>query len=451
MQITVGFDKTKVECYNCHRRGHFARECRAPRNQGNRNRDGPNTDRDNDSVFRHKTDQTKPKFSKINFVKSDENVKSVNKENTHKQVEYPRKSQSPRGNRRNWNGMMTQKLGNGVEFIKKACFVCGSFNHLIKDCDFHDNKMVEKSVLNNKGMVTSQRKIRPVWNNVQRVNHQNKWTHPYPKRNFVPTAVATKLGQVPVNAAKQNSPRAAALISTVRLGNPQYTLQDQGIFDSGCSRHMTGNKSFLTYYQEIDGGFVAFGGTDEAIFKEWDDRVVRATTTAASLDAAQASGDRPRCQEAMGSVIALTRSERASKHSYDSPLPGGNILESDKERFEQDDLTDFVPQTPHDPPLTGGHMPGSDEGRPNINELMAIYTNLSNRVLALEQSKTAQDLVIRKRKKNDFAELDVDNAMENVEGDAETQGRNTAKQTTTAGDTVNTASIDVSAAGPSNV
>ncbi|GJY08234.1 putative ribonuclease H-like domain-containing protein, partial [Tanacetum coccineum] len=44
-------------------------------------------------------------------------------------------------------------------------------------------------------------------------------------------------------------------------GNPQYTLQDQGIFNSRCSRHMIGNKSFLTDYQEIDGGFVAFRGS----------------------------------------------------------------------------------------------------------------------------------------------------------------------------------------------
>ncbi|GKA94393.1 ribonuclease H-like domain-containing protein, partial [Tanacetum coccineum] len=36
---TIGFDKSKVECYNCHKRGHFARECRALRNQENKNRE----------------------------------------------------------------------------------------------------------------------------------------------------------------------------------------------------------------------------------------------------------------------------------------------------------------------------------------------------------------------------------------------------------------------------
>ncbi|GJT00874.1 putative ribonuclease H-like domain-containing protein [Tanacetum coccineum] len=43
-------------------------------------------------------------------------------------------------------------------------------------------------------------------------------------------------------------------------GNPQMDLQDKGVIVSGCSRHMTGNMSYLTDYEEIDGGYVSFGG-----------------------------------------------------------------------------------------------------------------------------------------------------------------------------------------------
>ncbi|GKE88820.1 hypothetical protein Tco_1566295, partial [Tanacetum coccineum] len=43
-------------------------------------------------------------------------------------------------------------------------------------------------------------------------------------------------------------------------GNPQMDLQDQEVIDSGCSRHITGNVSYLIDFEEIDGGHVAFGG-----------------------------------------------------------------------------------------------------------------------------------------------------------------------------------------------
>ncbi|GJY98125.1 putative ribonuclease H-like domain-containing protein [Tanacetum coccineum] len=175
--------------------------------------------------------------------------------------------------------------------------------------------------------------VKPVWNNAQRVNHQNfaKKTHPCAKKNLVPRAVLTKSGLVSVNTARQvnaayskttvnvarpmsylsktahstvkrpihknttfknsninqrvNTARPKAVVNAVKgnnfnvikvsvgLGsqkkwiflsnvqrNPQIDLQDQGVIDSGCSRHMTENMSYLREYEEIDGGYVAFGG-----------------------------------------------------------------------------------------------------------------------------------------------------------------------------------------------
>ncbi|GKC21285.1 retrovirus-related pol polyprotein from transposon TNT 1-94 [Tanacetum coccineum] len=60
------------------------------------------------------------------------------------------------------------------------------------------------------------------------------------------------------HVSKHNS--ASITLKKFDYGNPQIDLQDKGVIDSGCSRHMTGNMSYLTDYEEIDGGYVAFGG-----------------------------------------------------------------------------------------------------------------------------------------------------------------------------------------------
>ncbi|GJS46870.1 hypothetical protein Tco_0596991 [Tanacetum coccineum] len=70
-----------------------------------------------------------------------------------------------------------------------------------------------------------------------------------------------------VKGTRVNTARPKAVISAVKAstcwGNPQQDFKDKRVIDSGCSRHMTGNKSYLTDYEEIDGGFVAFGGNSK--------------------------------------------------------------------------------------------------------------------------------------------------------------------------------------------
>ncbi|GJT20718.1 hypothetical protein Tco_1433643 [Tanacetum coccineum] len=74
------------------------------------------------------------------------------------------------------------------------------------------------------------------------------------KVNIVKGYVTT-VGPKAVVSDEANTVKASAC-----WGNPQLELQEKGVIDSGCSRHMTRNKSYLSDYEEINGGFVAFGG-----------------------------------------------------------------------------------------------------------------------------------------------------------------------------------------------
>nr|GEV06192.1 ribonuclease H-like domain-containing protein [Tanacetum cinerariifolium] len=140
-----------------------------------------------------------------------------------------------------------------------------------------------------------------VRNHAQKGNHQQYTRMPLlnPQRHVVPTPVITKSKLVPINAARPviaavlkphvTRPRPAKPIVTKRhspprrhihrspspkasnfppkvtavkvpQGNPQNALKDKGVIDSGCSRHMTGNMSYMPNFKELNGGYVAFGG-----------------------------------------------------------------------------------------------------------------------------------------------------------------------------------------------
>nr|GEZ48603.1 hypothetical protein [Tanacetum cinerariifolium] len=58
--------------------------------------------------------------------------------------------------------------------------------------------------------------------------------------------------------ASNSPPRVTAVKAPV--GNPQHALKDKEVIKSGCSRHMTGNMSYLSDFEELNGGYIAFGG-----------------------------------------------------------------------------------------------------------------------------------------------------------------------------------------------
>ncbi|GJW69659.1 hypothetical protein Tco_0126576 [Tanacetum coccineum] len=86
------------------------------------------------------------------------------------------------------------------------------------------------------------------------------------------TRVNTARPKAVLSAVKENKRNAVKALAcwvwrpkhkVLGHGNPQQDLKNKGVIDSGCSRHMTGNRSYLTDYEEIDRGFVAFGGNSK--------------------------------------------------------------------------------------------------------------------------------------------------------------------------------------------
>ncbi|GJT38216.1 putative ribonuclease H-like domain-containing protein [Tanacetum coccineum] len=109
------------------------------------------------------------------------------------------------------SGQNSKKQGIGFRKVK-ACFVCKSTDHLIKDCNFHDKKSQESNLKN--VVNTGKREGKPVWDNTKRVNHQNFSKYLHLSKTFVPSGVLTRTGFVSI--ARPSISTARPSVSTGR-------------------------------------------------------------------------------------------------------------------------------------------------------------------------------------------------------------------------------------------
>ncbi|GJS43224.1 putative ribonuclease H-like domain-containing protein [Tanacetum coccineum] len=209
---------------------------------------------------------------KVEFVKPKNNEKPVRK--SVKYVEMYR-SQSLRGNQRNWNGQKSNQLGSDFVMYNKACFRVdyGYYAKTSHPCTLRN--MTPRAVLLKSGL-TPLSTARPVYTahpkptvhsarSMSQFSNQAQSTvqRPFYKK----TTLTNSYFNQKVNSARPRAVNTARPYTTpvntvrangVNAGKPQ--MNDKGFVDSGCSRHMTRNIAYLSYIKEFDGGYVTFKG-----------------------------------------------------------------------------------------------------------------------------------------------------------------------------------------------
>nr|GEZ25058.1 hypothetical protein [Tanacetum cinerariifolium] len=282
---SMGFNMSKVECYNCHRKGHFAKECRSPKDSRRTGAYEPQRR----TIPSYQAEEEPANYALMAFSSSSSSFDNESTEH----VKYLRHSVQP------FNTSILaatpalaslKSTSSGKRRNRKACFVCKSVDHLIKDCDYHIKKIAQPVL----------------WNYTHRGNNKQHapLTHKSPSVHTAPTAVLTQSKPVfntvvrPVSAAipninvtqpiyahqvvtKSKSPirRHITRSPSSKTSNspPRVTavkapvvsaaqgMQGKWVWRPKCpiidhDSQTTGNMSYLSDFKELNGRYVAFGG-----------------------------------------------------------------------------------------------------------------------------------------------------------------------------------------------
>nr|GEZ91265.1 hypothetical protein [Tanacetum cinerariifolium] len=317
----VGFDKAKVECFNCHKMRHFARDCRAKGNQDNRRRDDGydgNKARDNgrrpayqeyskalvtihgkDIDWSRHVDEDVLNYAMMAYSSSNlgfaNEVKSCSKTCKESYARLKKLYDEQRDKLGDASVEITAYLDDKTDVLtyhkKLLAEALKEKEDLKTKFENWQNSFKNLSRLLNTQMSANDKfrlgygdyrygTILSYENEVLHSVFMNKESdledtsvndrftegmHAVPPPvigNYMPSRPDveidySKFTYVPNRLQLMNQ---MLRLVNILLEDPHKALKDKEIVDSGCSRHMTGNKEHLADYQEFKGGFVAFGG-----------------------------------------------------------------------------------------------------------------------------------------------------------------------------------------------
>nr|GEU35823.1 hypothetical protein [Tanacetum cinerariifolium] len=274
-QLGSEFVLHKKSCFNCGDFSHLAKDCKR--------RVQSETNSQPESKIEEQETPKKPQ------VKNSEQNRQSNRR--------------PKGNQRNWNNLKSYQLGPEFVLHKKPCFNCGDFSHLAKDCRRRVQRETNRPQGNSmrppfrpaghKPHGPSMNPRRPTMNGARPYKTffqtPSFETRPFLKSSAVNNSyrapwVPTVNRYVPsvnrkLSTGRRNFPTAHRKFPTAsrkfttgstknhtadmgrkgKAGSSQNNIDDKGYWDSGCSRHMTGNISYLSNFEPFDGGYVSFG------------------------------------------------------------------------------------------------------------------------------------------------------------------------------------------------
>nr|GEW88964.1 ribonuclease H-like domain-containing protein [Tanacetum cinerariifolium] len=318
----TGFDKSKVECFYCHKRGHFARECTTARNQDSKNRETTRrtvlVEESTSNALLSQCDGFSYDWSDqaedglTNFalmaysstiLSSSTNSKVLNNSNCCSSCLECVKDLKEQ-NEQLVKDLRTARVSDvsyktGLESVEARLLVFKKNEYVyVKDIKLlkHDIYLRDLDIIELKRKLELATKEKDeVQLTVQKFENSSK-SLIYPSLDdFFNESVSESVVEKPTvdsnepktirkeNKAptikdwvceseeedepkpKVNTVRAKAVLNAVQRnqGNPHQDLKDKGVVNSGCSRHMTGNRSYLIDYKEIARGFVAFGGNSK--------------------------------------------------------------------------------------------------------------------------------------------------------------------------------------------